>query len=624
MTFEQFILNNVKRNSQTYLAYFFSSIFSVMIFFSFAAFSFHPNISDQTIQKSVKSAMIASEYIIFIFAFLFVLYSVSTFLKVRNKEFGTLMILGMSKRQLNKLVFIENMIIGSLSIVIGTALGIVFFKFFLMLSSKIIGIDSMKFYFPLKAIALTFVSFLILFIGISSFTIFLVRTNKIIELLKGSKKPKKEPKASIILSIVSAILILGGYTLSLTARPATLVNLVIPVIVIVVIGTFLFFSQLSIFIIKLLKSNRKFYLNRTNMLWISDLAYRIKDNARMLFLVSILSSVAFTSISTFYIVDSNMKSELSEDVPFAINYRVREDIKEDYEDINTIENKLDKNNVNYKKAEVIIKMGYIEEEKYEQSFIKLSQYNKIADILKFNKIELKKNEAFIATRFDEEENLANKMIKLKNSDIKLNVVGAKKQIILPQGIFQPFIVVEDSIFEQMENSGKINDVFYGYYIEKWDKYVDLSVELKNKIDKEQPDFWMLPYEYKLSKQMSSLLLYIGFFIGCIFFMAAGSFLYFRLYADLSEEKQKYYNISKIGLTDKEMKKIATIQMGCLFFIPYIIAVVHTLVALKPLQLLYSDIFIHGIKVLIVFAVVQIIYFLIIRNKYINYLLKNIV
>ncbi len=71
---------------------------------------------------------------------------------------------------------------------------------------------------------------------------------------------------------------------------------IIPVTVVVIIGTYLLFSQLSVFVIKILKKNREFYMNKTKVLWISTLLYRIKDNTRMFFLITITSAMAFTSI----------------------------------------------------------------------------------------------------------------------------------------------------------------------------------------------------------------------------------------------------------------------------------------------------------------------------------------
>ena len=55
--------------------------------------------------------MTAAAIIIYGFSFLFVLYSMDVFIQSR-KKFGTLMIQGMSPKQLKKMIFIENLVIG--------------------------------------------------------------------------------------------------------------------------------------------------------------------------------------------------------------------------------------------------------------------------------------------------------------------------------------------------------------------------------------------------------------------------------------------------------------------------------------------------------------------------------
>lgn len=97
---------------------------------------------------------------------------------------------------------------------------------------------------------------------------------------------------------------------------------------------------------------------------------------------------------------------------------------------------------------------------------------------------------------------------------------------------------------------------------------------------------------------------------------AGSFLYFRLYMDLDEDKQKFSSIAKMGLTVKELKKVLTRQTAILFFAPIIVALIHGAVALTALSNLFEfNIFKESVMVLGVFLIIQIIYFFIVRFFY---------
>lgn len=102
MSFPQFAFNNVKRNARAYFAYFLSSSFMVMVFFTYALFIFHPDINNTDLGSNTRMVMEIMEYIIYIFSFLFVLYSIGSFLKARNKEFGILTILGATQGQMER------------------------------------------------------------------------------------------------------------------------------------------------------------------------------------------------------------------------------------------------------------------------------------------------------------------------------------------------------------------------------------------------------------------------------------------------------------------------------------------------------------------------------------------
>src|SRR5690625_4211195 len=119
MRFYEIAINNVLRNHRIYLAYFFSSLFTVMVFFTFANFAFHPSILQSDMNQHVTSGMLVAGAIIYVFSFFFILYSMGSFLQSRKREFGLFMIQGMSGRQVRLIVFIENMLLGFLAIGFG-------------------------------------------------------------------------------------------------------------------------------------------------------------------------------------------------------------------------------------------------------------------------------------------------------------------------------------------------------------------------------------------------------------------------------------------------------------------------------------------------------------------------
>ena len=168
MTFRQFAINNVLRNKRLYAAYFLASLFAVMVFFTFSIFASHPELSGDNMDPFVNLGMYVAAGVIYVFSFFFVLYSMSSFLQSRKREFGLLMMQGMSMKQIRSMVFLENMFIGLLATIGGIGLGLVFAKAILLLVENVLIVDyKLPFYFPTQPILLTFVCFIVLFFLIS-------------------------------------------------------------------------------------------------------------------------------------------------------------------------------------------------------------------------------------------------------------------------------------------------------------------------------------------------------------------------------------------------------------------------------------------------------------------------
>ncbi len=112
MNIRELAYRNVTRNRRTYSAYFLSSAFAIMAFFVYSFFAFHPALSAGELGQYVFVSMSFAQSIIYLFTFFFILYSMGMFLKTRKRELGILMMLGMTKYQLKRLIFFENIMIG--------------------------------------------------------------------------------------------------------------------------------------------------------------------------------------------------------------------------------------------------------------------------------------------------------------------------------------------------------------------------------------------------------------------------------------------------------------------------------------------------------------------------------
>lgn len=621
MTFQQLAFNNVTRNRRTYAAYFLSSSFSVMAFFVYAMFMFHSEIQQGVYRELVIKGMRLAEYIIYVFSFFFILYSVSAFLKSRKKEFGILMMHGMSKGQLNRLVFLENMIIGIASIVTGIFSGLIFSKLILLAGANILDMEHLPFYLPWKALLLTLAAFAGLFLFISLCTAFLVRGNKLIELLQGSAKPKKEPKASILLSLLAAGLLLSGYYLSFTATDGTVAPRMLPVTALVIVGTYFLFTQLSVFTIGILKQNRVFYWHKTNLITLSDLAYRMKDNARMFFLVAIVSAVAFSAVGTLAST-ATLEEQVRDEHPFAFNLAADSEGPQITEVVSRIEDALKKEKLPHEKLQTEVLFQTSEQSGKSVALVQLSDYNRFAKALGYQTESIQGMEArFIpGATFQIKQLRERKLdVTLKESGIALQINGSVNRSIFAQGAMGiNVLLVSDQVYQAVKTPIS-QRTYIGYKVENWQATEKLGQSMSE--SREWKGFFITSYAFqlKMEKQLNGIMLFIGVLVGAVFFVAAGSFLYFRLYTDLDYDKRQYLAITKVGLAEQELNKIVTSQLVILFFVPVAVAVIHSVFAFVALQsLLYYSIATTAFIVLGCFLLFQILYFLLIRARYLRH------
>lgn len=599
MNFSQFVVRNTLRNKHLYLAYFLSTLFSVMVFFTFSVMAFHPSLSENLNDK-VQTGMLGSAIIIYGFAFFFVMYSMGVFLQSRKKEFGLLMIQGMSPKQLRKMVFIENLVIGFFATILGSLVGIGFSQIILWVSRVTLGID-FGFYFPMKALGLTIVSFFILFFLISFFIQFRLPKLNVQELLKAGELGKGSFKVSPIKSILALLLIAGGYAVALLTPGMGVVVVFLPVVFVVILGTNFLFNQFSVFVIEKIKKRESVFWKKTNMVVFSDLAFRMKDNARSFFLVSVISTVAFAAIGTLYGFQSIILGAIGS-APYS--YSATDD---EANTVQKVDESLAKEKLTAEKATFV----YYTAEDYE--FITESEYNKAAKLVGEALITVKEDAVQLksSTPFDTTQVQAT--VKIDNTEYQVSDLVETEAM----SVFLPTFVVPDSQ-EGMPQATQMT-----YWVTTGDK--EAQIRAGQSLE-EQGLYNVQSIEYMKDSIIKSYapVLFVGIFIGIVFFVSAGSFLYFRLYSDMDSDIEKFKMIYKLGLSKKELKKMIYQQVGILFFTPIIVSFVHGAVALTAMYHMFSlGMQLAGWQVLGVFLLIQFIYYLIARIFYFRKVYKGV-
>ena len=479
-----------------------------------------------------------------------------------------------------------------------------------------------------------------------------IRTRKTTQLIKGTKKGDKEKKPSILISIFALICLTlcyyiagypQGYVTEKNVQNGSVVFIILSILPLVVVGTYLFFSQTFLLFIFILKRRRKFYMKQINMLWISDLTSRTRSNINVLFIVSMLSALAFTIIIGLFAANNNTKASILERYPFPFTYVTKGEDALEQKHIATIEKELTNANFQYNKYKsTVLKDTALKE---DVVLMKMSDYNILAKQLKRPAITLDSTQVYIISRYSPELlNLVSNpfakqnTITLGSNKKEFSIKGFINKGIEPSFLLPHLIVIQDTVIDNL--IPHIETItLYNYFVENWENSITPTKNISHTISEDVRDFYekhkeedaQVPFslstaadDLHYSKGNSIATFFIWAFLGFIFFIGAASVLYFRMYNDLTTEKQKYITITKLGLTESEMFRSATIQLGILFFIPYIVAGIHTIFAIKFLQSMFAfPLLKELIIILTLFGIIEIIFFFLIRSLYINKLSQHI-
>src|SRR5690625_4713419 len=354
-------------------------------------------------------------------------------------------------RQIRLMVFLENMLIGFFAIISGILLGLVFAKGILLVAENVLVLgEELNFYFPLLAIGVTFVSFILLFLFISFLVAFILRSKKLIDLIKGDKQSKGEPKASVLLTIIAVLLLGAGYFTALYAKGLEVLMVMIPVIIVVVIGTYLLFTQLSVFVIGKLKKRENVFWRKTNMLLFSDLSFRMKDNARTFFMVAIISTVAFSAIGTLFGLQSYLTGNIKNLIPYSLTCTPIDDNDQDKitNDVALINDTLYDYDVEADMEE--INFHYFKQTNDSQDILIVTQsdYNRFAKLYGEEIVELKDDEVVVIP--------GNANVMIENHQEFLS-----EQVTLIDGLtIQPTKLIETTVFPEVNAFYVMNEQTY--------------------------------------------------------------------------------------------------------------------------------------------------------------------
>lgn len=631
MTFRSLALKSVKHHLRSYLAYLLSSIFAVWMFFLYASLIFHPEINDSIGSKEIYTLFFVIEIVVATFAILFIGYSQSAFLKNRSRDLGLLQILGMSVNQCTRFIFWENLWIGAIAISLGIGFGLLFSKFFYLGISWMFQFTKpIPFHFSISALFLTIGFYVALFVFLSFWSRRMIAQMSVADLFREEVRVKKNPEFRLWKVVIALISIGMSYYLAWTSELSNLMYRMLPIMVLVLIGTFLLFSQLSVASLQWLERFPSIYYRGKNMILLSQLRFRLKDHAKVLFLVSIFASVVLTSVGvclTYYM-------ELERAAIAQAPYHLSVDEKLAHVDQNTLKQWINKHQLVVKQNHRLQVIQAIVDKK-EQTLISESQFRRILKQSNLEDTSLPKLQAQETYQVINSQ-LGEKGITFVTAQVNMSL-GDKNIPMTQKGVYIYYAlnehdltrniwVISDATFAEFNQIAKHENKngLLLYQFDDWRKTKPLFDEWK----KYKQDDWLYGLNgtylvYSMLQDIFSALLFASLFIGVLFFLAAGSVLYFRCYMELENDRKHMRVLQKLGIELREAVGILDGQLRILFFLPFLVALCHGGVALRMFSFLFNQPFwkMYWI-VVIAYLIVHFLYYLWTRYNYMYSVLKR--
>ncbi|WP_415301433.1 FtsX-like permease family protein, partial [Clostridium perfringens] len=624
-------LNNVRKSFKDYSIYFLTLTLGVCIFYAFNS------IGDQ--KAFLELGKRQAEYIkvlqglisgisVFISCVLggLILYANNFLVKKRKKELGIYMTLGMGKNKISKILTYETALVGIISLVVGLGVGVIVSQGISAFASKLfeVSLSNYKFLLSTDAILKTVLYFGIIFILVMIFNTFVISKYKLIDMLTAAKKNEdikiKNPILTAIIFFISLGLLGVAYKLVIKVGLNPTDRMFLVSIVLGILGTLLLFFSLAGFVLYVLQRNKNVYLKGLNIFVLRQMNSKINTNFLSMTVICLMLFLTISTLATGLSFKNALEKGLENTTPFdaSATYYIDEDskIKTAEESIKELgfkfnpedkivsynQYKLEKTNLESllnKNAEGKNKKEIVEAMTYKgTNAISISSYNNIRALSGEKSVSLANNEVLISSNLGEVENTLknilknNEKIEIDGKEYKIanNVLIGEGKVIKEAfestGMTNNFftLIVPDNIVSNLKPiANKININFPKNSNEE-ERVQKLFNEYRDGVVDSGKYGFVNGYTkariYEDNNGMTNIVLFIGIYLGVIFLISSTAVLALQQLSEASDSIDRYKSLRRIGVSQKMINKSIFTQVSIYFGLPLVVALVHSVVAIK--------------------------------------------
>ncbi|EJA1946997.1 TPA: ABC transporter permease [Staphylococcus pseudintermedius] len=616
MRFSAIVLKNFKQNLRHYGIYLFSLMLSIALYFSFVTLKYTDSIANGENAKLLNSSAGIGEKFLFVIIIIFLMYANCLFIKRRTKSFALFQLIGLSRKDLMRMMMLEQAIIFIGTTVIGLLLGLFGSRLLLLIVKKTAQIPlDIKILFEPAALTVTMILVVISFILIMVQSFIFIKRRSIIQLMYDVQQSEATQanmtKAEMTFGILGIAMIGLGYYLStimLKNIELTLISAFL-ILFLTVVGAYFFFRSSVSLIFKSLKRSKRGYVNVTDVVFTASIMHRMKKNAFSLTVIGIISAITITLLSFATISKANIENNVNGLAPHEFTY-----INEG--EAQKLEAYLNAKNIPYNKVvQHVIEVPIVHSDKALHKDVNSLPIISDAEV---DKMDVNPGEITLVNYFKVSETFIglDKGVtidlgrKEKHAPLEITETSPYNVLSYRAALGRSVGIIDHKTFEMLKAT-QIKD-------KDNPPITQVGFDLKSakdvvKVESANEQFnQMLPQSRtSLEKEQlafSGMFLFVSGFLGVAFLIAAGCIIYIKQMDENEDEMANYQILRKMGYTHQDMFKGLALKIAFNFGLPLIIGLGHAFFAARAFNTLMNGVdFAPVIFAMTVYAVIYLIF-----------------
>jgi len=595
--------SNLKKNHSLYLPYALTTIMVTMILYITHALSAMPELSTLRGGGAIAQTLGFGVIVVQLVALLTILYANAFVTKNRLKEYGLYSILGLDRKNIQLLSFIELLLFSVVSVGLGIVLGIVFHRFSFAVLLKLIRIPiGIEYSMQLGSVGFVLISMAFIFGVVFFLNATKMYMSRPLEMLSEKKKGETKGRFILLRALIGAGLLGGAYYMSQTieAPVAALYSFFVAVLL-VVLATYILFDAGSIALLSLLQKNKRLFYQPTNFISISNLKFRMRKNAAGLASICILSTMVLVTLATTVALQTGTADLLKKSYP--TDYSATAFV-EDTSTINQLSEQISKIKAQ-SKGTIANEMNYLTVLRAAKSmdggvdiegvypgdspaafitFLSAEDYNRIFG----TNYKPGDNEAVLGLVKGDDKNVSAIRV---NGQLTLQVKEMMATSDFKEKLPQLPYVADNVYVAVVKDPSKMIDskLGRGMYYALWNTSTDTSAKTEefeayaNVLEASNDDSITVGSREDAAKDIYGFmgsLLFVGALLSVAFFIGAVLVIYYKQISEGYEDRDRFVILQKLGIDQKTIKKSINRQVLIVFFLPLVTAFIHTAFAFK--------------------------------------------